>query len=286
MLNTQGYSLLELMIAMLIGIFLISIAITTYSGNKTNYKLSNEMSEMEANARVAMNAIQAALEHVGYPSIHIHPLSKGFYVKSIDGLKNVPVCSSGTSSVEVAYQDAAGIYNANLDTRDNGNNDRFSMMYYPDNPNNANAVYWQDCGGSYADYAIAEACSGDTVTGEGDKSVVYNSFWVNNAGELRCRTSRNVTYAITNGIEHIQLRYGVKINDMLQYHNATAVTNNALWSNVVSAQVAFLAKSENQILEKAQSKTFVLLDRTITKNDKYMRRVYSATVSLRNMSRE
>lgn len=285
--NTQhGYSLLELMIAMLIGIFLTFIAVTTYTGNKTTYQLSNETSELEANARVAINAIQTALEHAGYPSIYIHPLSKAFYVKSIDGLKNVPVCSKGATSIEVAYQDATGIYNSNLDTRDSGNNDRFSMMYYPDDPNNGNAVYWQDCGGSYSDYAVAQACSADVVTGEGDKSLVYNSFWVSSAGELKCRTSRNVTYSITKGIEHIQLRYGVKIAGNIQYRNANAVTNNSQWPNVVSVQVALLAKSENEILAAAEPQEFILLGKKITKNDKYIRRVYSATIPLRNMDRE
>lgn len=282
----QGYSLLELMIAMLIGIFLTFIAITTYTGNKTSYKLSNETSELEANARVAMNAIQTALEHAGYPSIYIHPLSKAFYVKSVDGLKNVPTCSMGATSVSVTYQDATGIHDANLDTRDDGNNDRFSMMYYPDDPNHANAVYWQDCGGSYSDYSVAQACSADPVLGEGEKSTVYNSFWLTNSGELKCKTSRNVTYSITKGIEHIQFRYGVKINDTLRYRNADAVTNDSQWPNVVSVQVALLAKSENEILPSAESETFILLDKKITKNDRYLRRVYSATIPLRNMDRE
>lgn len=282
----QGYSLLELMIAMLIGIFLSFIAVTTYSGNKTTYKHSNEASELEANARVAMNAIQSALEHAGYPSLYIYSLPKAFYVKSIDGLLNVPVCREGSPAVDVTYQDATGIHDADLDTRDDGNNDRFSVIYYPDDPNHANATFWQDCGGSYSNYSLAQACSADPLTGEGEKAQVYNSFWVSSLGELKCRTSRNVTYPITKGIEHIQFLYGVKIDGDLRYRNATDVTANSQWPNVVSVQVAFLAKSMNEILPATESQEYILLDKKITKNDKYMRRVYSATVPLRNMDRE
>lgn len=54
----QGFTLIELMIAMLIGSFLIIGAITVYSQSSTNYRVSESIARLQENARFALSMLE------------------------------------------------------------------------------------------------------------------------------------------------------------------------------------------------------------------------------------
>lgn len=277
-----GYSLVEMMLASVLGIFLIGAAMTTYLSNKSTNEQRNTNSDIESNARIALFTITKAIEHAGYPSVHIHPINKPFYTQS-DGLKTVPKCVDGASVA--TSQAASTIYNNNRTTHDASSKDRISVSYMPDNPSHPDAVFWKDCGGSYADEDQATLCSADTANGQGRKAAVYNSFYISSNNELKCTTSRNKTHPIANGIEAIQYLYGIRKSGSTIYKNATNVEADSDWGNVISVQVGMLVRSTNRVKKTKEEITYSLLDTNIVTDDHHIRKMYNTTIYLKNMDR-
>ncbi len=281
----NGFSLVELMVAMLIGLFLVATVMSTYLSNKSSSKMRAEQSELESNARIAMAFLRDGIEHAGYPSTYVHVIAKPFLTQS-DGNISSFVCDTEGA---VEFQASSYINNNNRFTKDQGNKDRISIAFMPDNPNDADALYWQDCAASYGSDAAtnsiqAERCSADPVSGQGSLATVYNSYFIQD-NELKCTSSRNITVPIANGIENIQYRYGVRTSGTTVYQTANQVETNNNWANVVSVQIAMLVRSKEQILPKRLWKWYMLLDKWVYKYDKYLRRVYTSTIHLSNMNR-
>ncbi len=281
----QGFSLVELMVSMMIGLFLIFTVVSSYSSNKSSSTFRAELGELEANARIAMTFLRDGIEHAGYPSIYIHAIDKAFLTES-DGNVSGFVCDTDGA---VSYQEATYINRYNRYTKDQRRRDRISIAFMPDNPRDPEALYWQDCAGSYAaDPATnsiqAANCSADPVSGQGRLAVVYNSYFIGD-NKLKCTSSRNITVPIADGIEAMQFRYGVKAGGNTVYQRASVVEDNNSWGNVVSVQMALLVRSKNEVLPVETEQGFMLLDRRIYKTDRYLRKVFTSTVHLSNVDR-
>lgn len=76
----QGFSLIELLVASLIGIFVMAGAIKVYSSNKTTYQLQEAMSEVQKNGRFIVNRLTSRIQGSGY---------SGFYSSYFDGVESV-----------------------------------------------------------------------------------------------------------------------------------------------------------------------------------------------------
>lgn len=76
----RGFSLIELLVASLIGIFVMAGAIKVYSSNKTTYQLQEAMSETQKNGRFILNRLVSRIQNAGY---------SGFYSNYFDGVENV-----------------------------------------------------------------------------------------------------------------------------------------------------------------------------------------------------
>lgn len=78
--NSKGFSLLELLVASMIGIFVMGGAIKVYSSNKTTYQLQEAMSETQKNGRFIINRLTTRIQGAGY---------SGFYPGYFDGVENL-----------------------------------------------------------------------------------------------------------------------------------------------------------------------------------------------------
>ncbi len=80
----SGFGLLELMIAMVIGLILMAGVIELYIGNKAAYQTSEAMSRLQENARYAMYQLQKDIRMAGYvdcaPNMvsHLDPAGTGY----------------------------------------------------------------------------------------------------------------------------------------------------------------------------------------------------------------
>jgi type IV pilus assembly protein PilW len=277
MTHNKGFSLIELMVSVMLGMFLMLGIYGTYSASKKTYSMRNESSELEANARIALKALRYAIEHAGYPSIYNYPIDKPFYSKS-DGTLSVPLFAR---SGNIYYANATWL--KNYYTRDLYS-DRISIIFMPDNPNDAGASLWRDCGGLYADNNKSEKVSSDPFKSlvPPEKAKVYISFFLANR-QLKCNSSRKTRQPIANNLENMQFRYGVKTGTTMIYKTATEVEAANEWGNVISVQVALLMRSNYPVKEHKEVRNYVLLDKRLYRNDKYLRQVYTSTIHLPNM---
>ena len=63
----QGFSLLEIMVALVLGLVLLGGTITLYASSKDSYRLQENVAGMQENARFAIHALRRDVEMAGYP---------------------------------------------------------------------------------------------------------------------------------------------------------------------------------------------------------------------------
>lgn len=269
-----GLSLIELLIAMLIGLFLLAGIASSYVSSKSSSVKRDQASLLEDNGRLVLEIISKSIEHTGYnpKGAPLYP----FILNPADVVSDT--CPDGSLNVV-----DTGIFKTTAnDATVVG--DSLGVIFHGD------GSVFSDCSGG----ALPMGCrlSPGPVPPKNDdsnSSRIYNSFYVDDATKtLQCAGSRNgASQTIAEGIENIQFLYGVDTigNDGLvdRYMNAADVAAPDQWNSVVSIQVAVLVRSLKWVKRTPESKTYSLLDAVVVSpNDRYQRAVFSTTVRLRN----
>lgn len=285
-----GFSLIEMMVSLVLGLFLVGGITTMYLSSKKSDQLRNEVSEVEANARLALGKLRQIIEHAGYKSMANIPLDKPFQTPSDGNIENA-FCSDGLAMVTnpVMITPTAEIAGY---TRDQDSGDLLTIAYRADHPNSGTMI--TDCNGdAYTGLVRQISCSADTENGGMANpwdSRIYNTFYLHTddlTGEksLMCHGSRgDAPSVIADNIENLQFRYGVTTGGNTTYKNATQVEANNEWESVTSVQVALLVRSNDKV-DQDETKTFQLLDKSITKTDQMLYRDFTTTINLPNRSR-
>lgn len=264
--RSKGLSLIELLIAMFIGLFLLAGITSSYIYSKKSSISRDQYSLLEDNGRIALEIMSRTLEHTGYTSSIGAPLVNNFITTSVDSR----TCSGGGASVI-----NTGLFPANSTLNNDVNGDRIGVVYLGD------ADVSSDCTGA----ALPANCQiSPTTTAE--TASIYSTFYLNNADNtLMCAGSReNTAQVIAEGVENMQILYGIDANGdkaVDRYVNADNV--NGSWNSVISVQIAILVRALRETKDKAEAVTYTLLDTPITSdNDRFKRAVFSTTVNLRN----
>ena len=267
MKNQRGLSLIELLIAMFIGLFLLAGITSSYIHGKKSSVYQDQYSLIEDNGRIALEIMSKTIQHTGYGSNRGIPISPSKFIQD----RPINRTCRGTDT---------NVLNSNLfpldSTLDSANGDSIGVVYLGDNEIST------DCSGEL----LPANCQVGSSTSEAAK--IYSTFYLDNANRtLRCVGSRDTEiHDIAEGVENMQILYGVNVDDssdrsVERYVNANDMAG--LWNNVTSVQIALLVRSEREILDKAESKQFTLLDQNVTTpNDRHQRAVFTTTVSLRN----
>ena len=282
-----GLSLIELMIAMIVGIFLIGGLTSVYISSKSSDKMRSQISEMEENARTALITMRQIISHAGYPSEYALPIDKPFYAESSD-IPN-PECRAGGSASElITYKH---IRNKKTKNALVAKRDTMVVVNMLDSPTStsvgASSNIIEDCNGS----VVEPECSSDPVDGmySNAEAKVYNYLYINTPEgrrALTCMGSLGDSQPIAENIESLQFLYGVsKSGGNMVYRNAKDVTDSNEWGSVKAVQVGILVRSERDVLEKEEERVFLVLDEEIkTPKDKRLYRAYTTTIVLPNMS--
>ena len=262
----SGLSLVELLIAMIIGLFLLAGITTSYLSSKKASIKRDQYSMLEDNGRLALEILTKTLEHTGYTSSKGVPLEDKFISVAAD-------VSSSNCGADQSVMNTA-IFPANV-TIDSNTGDSIGTIHLGDND------VFTDCSGG----VLPADCR--LETGTIDTSKIYNAFYLNEVDNtLMCSGSRdNAKQLIAEGIENMQILYGVDENedDVADRYVSANDVKDDLWNTVVSIQIAVLARSLREVKDKAEIKKFTLLDfEHTTLSDRYQRAVFSTTISLRN----
>jgi len=287
-LKMQGLSIIELMVAMVIGIFLVGGLGSVYMNSMGADRMRSQISEMEENARTALITMRQIISHAGYPSEYTLPIDKPFYAE-VDEIPNPNCRGGGTGNTLVKNR---WILDEKTENSVVAKRDTMVVVSMLDNPDNTSAGaasnIVQDCIGS----VVEPQCSADPIKGiyNNSQARVYSYLYINTPSGRRALTCMGSlgqdSQPIAENIESLQFLYGVsKGQDNLVYRNAAEVTSNGEWGNVISVQVGILVRSQKEVLEKKESKVFLLLDEKITTpKDRRIYRAYTTTIFLPNVS--
>lgn len=266
--SQQGLSLLELMISMFIGLFLLVGIASSYLSSKKTSVQRDEYSLLQENGRLALDIMSQTIVHSGYkafPSGNINPSS--FITDKVVSA----TCNNG---------DGESVLQPNLFTADSTKNgplnssDSIGVVYLGDD------FIFTDCSGN----TLPAGCRISETNQNSDTASIYSAFFIADS-TLQCTGSRaNASEVIAEGIENMQVLYGINIDDdpeVDRYINASQVA--AFEDNIVSVQIAVLVRSSREVKDFSESKVYSLLDNAYTSpNDRFMRAVFTNTINLRN----
>lgn len=294
-MQQKGFSLIELLIASTLGVFIVGGIIINFISTKDSEKVRSAISEIDSNARTALQIIRQNVSHAGYPSTKNIRIEKPFYSQS-DGPTTNLVCSGGT------HMNGA-TPGTDEYTSDTDNGDIMTVVYLADNPClpgkasctgttdiNPDALVYTDClgGGGEVRDSQAVSCSVEKMPSAEDAKI-YSTFYVSNDDHtLYCRGNRRGEMALVEDIENIQFLYGVKQDDgTRKYLDATRIEQKNWWGLVNSVQVGLLVRSyDKNVLKQDGKEYYTVLDKKIkVKDRRRMYRVYSTTIDLPNQRR-
>jgi type IV pilus assembly protein PilW len=263
-----GLSLIELMIASLLGIvvtiFITQVMVTTGSSNR----LSEGLAQTNENGRFITSWVQDRLRKSGY--------AHDIFVKRITPFADT--CAAATPVPPANNANCS--LNTNIDS-----SDRIAIRR------------------QFSDRTQEDqrTCSGELITGLANEDVVVDVIWQESnfgvAGDnyndvLRCATYIEdtgavfgTTQVIANGVEGLQILYGIATSaedpsDVREYVNADGVAD---WNLVRSVRLAVLSRSFSDTSLDDAERSYVLLDaNAITNTDRIARSVQTLTVHIPN----
>lgn len=128
-------------------------------------------------------------------------------------------------------------------------------------------------------------CNGVAVA----SGIVVNRFFISDTDNLMCQgNGGGVAQPLLPNVESFQVLYGVETDKSCSdgvvnsYLTKTAVENRSLSSHILSVRIGLLLKAEKNVLLKSESKTFQVLDQSVTKNDMLIRRLFQQTIFMPN----
>jgi type IV pilus assembly protein PilW len=203
--HQRGFTLLEIMIAMSIGLFLTGALLTIVQTNKAVFVNQSQLEQMQDSQRMAMTLMADVIQSAGY---FPDPTTNN---------------AAGTLVANGAFansQGIAGVFNAAA-------------------PGDSISVRYVTAGGD----GILN-CSGLSNPVGGANTIYVNQFAVVAgvpSGQLVCTRENGIAYTLVNGVTNLSVRYGVKTNvaasnNVDTYLNASQMTA-ANWQNVISVLI-------------------------------------------------
>lgn len=270
--KNRGFSLIELLVALALGVFILAGIIQITVGSKQAFEVIHAQAASQEAGRFGMSFISRSIRAAGYinpgdittmngddyAADLVNLIANSSYWRAQNGFTEGAVVA-GSDSSEATLTDA----DAALDS--------FTFRLEGD----VNAPT-QDCAGNDID---------------GTAGVFTRmTYYVDTNDQLRCLVSSSgadTNVALVSGVEDMQVLYGVgdasTSNRVLRYLTATQMTA-ADWPYVVSMGVGLLTRSDNSPLA-ATGSALTLLDKTISASDNAdgrARQVFMQTISLRS----
>ncbi|WP_027707094.1 PilW family protein [Zooshikella ganghwensis] len=249
----KGLSLIELMIALVLGLLLVAGVIQIFLGTSQTYRLTGDIARVQENARFALDILARDIRMAGYSDPDKGEILPFFAVDSAD-------CPENDDN------------NCSTNADDVNNSDRLAVVFDP--INNA------DCIGNGVD-------ADDVIIN------LYYIDEEDGIASLYCRGWNRTDSAwvstpqpLVDGIERMQVLYGVTNtagNAIQQYVNRNDVTD---WTKVRAVRVGLLVSTgalRGSIESKSRSYT-VLDSGKIDINDNIPRYIYTTTVVINNSS--
>ena len=271
MKKQSGFTLVEIMVTAVIGLFLMASLMNLFITTNKSVALSDALSQNQESGRFAMEYLTRYIRQAGYST------SGSFYAPAI--------LSNKSTRANLSIPDAISANNPA-----NAYGDRIAIPYVTDGTE------------------IYRSCSGATFPDEGQH--LANVFWVSNDPdtefELRCRTYNydsdtggawldGAAVSIVNNVQSMEFQIGISntASDRTtsRYINLDTLDNDPALSlnQVRSYRIALLTTSQdeldaNKVKTNSEERQYSILDGPVlTIDDGNLRQVFSNTIELPNM---
>ena len=261
----QGFTLVEIMVAITIGLVMVAGILQISLANKESARLQRNMGYVQQNIRTAMDLLARDIQQAG------------FYDKSnpASPVTNAPapitpfVNVVAPTAVTTAAVTADGGITAGV-----SNNDQITLTYQ------VSTETPDDCLGTAPTAATAPAFAPGGL-------FVRNHYFVANQ-RLMCRGNNGIAQPLVEGVESLQILYGVNTdgdprsaNRYVQAHEVA--TGGLTMADVVSVRLGLRFISREAVRPTADTQSYALLDSAaVAPGGRFMRRELTTTISLRN----
>jgi len=317
----RGLSLVELLIAMLLGLLLSAGMVSVYLGSKQNYFYEEQLARLQENGRYAMRLLQRELSMAGFFG----------GVVGMEVVTPVPVgadCGAGdwaldgTHPVELVNDHRGqsvpvSLYATVFSCLDGADivlfTDLVSIKRTAADPSWRDGLPAADLGRSAVEQWYLRLVDGlepqwkklraidlsQAATGSGSLSyweAISRVFYIrrysdsgdkNNAVPTLCMEnlagSAMTTRCLVEGVENMQLEFGIDTDADGVANRYTVAPGGAEMERAVSARIHLLLRSISAIAGYRDQRSYRLGQRVVAaRHDGFLRRVFSTTVQLRN----
>jgi len=257
-----GFTLVELMVAMMLGLFLMTGVVQLFLGSSRTYSVVASQSQVQDTGRFSLYFLSRSIRHAGYwPSLESPVTYEAHRVFPVDN---------------------AVIFGTNNNV--NGSDDIYVRML------GSTDGTIKTCQGVVItevqvaiDHFYIEAASGsEKVSSLYCSSAIYDmdmsTLTINDPAS---GTPAESARSLLSGVEAMHILYGVGTrHEVTRYVNADSMTD---WRDVRAIKIALLSTSNDDTSGIENNQTYVLLDESIVADDDSRpRMVFQQTVSMRN----
>lgn len=255
----QGFGLVEIMVAIVIALVLTLGLVSMLVSSQQGYALGRASHRLSDGNQRVVQLMQNLLLQTGYVNYQRRVLAN-----------DLPAANGWLRGQGLRGEDgltASGLLSGS---------DRLSLRFYgasvadndPTKPNNM------------ASDGRMSDCSGNPVS---QQQLITLQLYVDASGQLICADNVNAPVVMARNIQSFQLRYLTNATGAtFQPASALASTD---WTAVTAVEFAMLAALPSGQSVAAQSKTWQVLDQSVTTaTDRLMRQVLAGSVTVRNRS--
>ena len=283
--RSRGFSLVELMISVAIGMIITAVVAQTYLGTKRTFRAQDNASRLQENSRYALHLLEREGKMTGFPGVgqesmvNLFSLPVNTYV--LQGQNDVAVGAPSTLT-----------------------SDTISITYFGSGPLGAADGSSVNCIGQPVDIVTQTT---DTFYVAPDPA--YRDGNGNAVSALWCATTNSGTVVVTrmplvHGVDTMQILYGEDTDaDRIVNRYVAANTVGLVWDNVVAVRISLLMEGPdtnvasntserndayrvaNQYYHFTQGYSDFVTDPgavTVAPNDRKTRALYHATIGVRN----
>lgn len=279
----QGLTLIEVMIAMVMGIMFLTSVIQIIIINSQSFRVRNSVSRLQEDGRLVMELMSRELRHTGY---RVYPY---------------------TDTLENLFEDRPNAFNTADDVPETS-----AIFGLTSNPDSIIIRYQiesiDDLAGSLCAGNLSPGLTDAQYRTPGMNAVVTEKFFVD-AGHLKCdaRLDYNAAgspktanaLALISHVENLRILYGIDTNASAdnipnQYVDAANIPDNngdtfVDWERVNAIRISLILKSNKTNLTRTDTTTPMTINGGFdvaisTPGERRLYRVFSTTIMLRNMA--
>ncbi len=293
-------SLVELMIALLIGLLLSAAIITVYLSNKKTFWDTEAAAALQENSRFAATLITDDIRSAGFYA--------DSYAKSVTNIDVGPIASGSCNNLEFNYQQPISGAVTELGCMSGKAYKNGTDILLVKGTRMTPATVFTHSGGSYKTYMVATSFEDSEhyiAQADLDKkahdSEVHEFFHhvyfisqeegavfpqlkrlsqkVNSSGTATVW----VTETIADGIEDLHYYFGVDTDNDGAANQYLATEDMSSWDNIVAVKIFMLSQATISDPSFTGGKTYLYGKRTAyTPTDRYHRKLYETTITIRN----